>query len=106
MSRLIDADKLIEDLEKIHITVNGMRSGKSFTIDILERYEEEIKKTINNQPTAYDVDKVVGKLKHRRYMLFENLKQVTSYSYEDEIIENIRHYEYAINIVKAGGIDD
>ena len=48
----------------------------------------------------------MGKLKHRRYMLFENLKQVTSYSYEDEIIENIRHYEYSINIVKAGGIDD
>ena len=57
------------------------------------------------EPTAYDVDKVVKKLKHSQYMLLEEVKNATSYSHEEELIENIRHYEYAINIVKAGGID-
>lgn len=57
------------------------------------------------EPTAFDVDKVVKKLKHSQYMLLEEVKNATSYSHEEELIENIRHYEYAINIVKAGGID-
>ena len=62
MSRLIDADKLIEDIELMQIFIKGLRSGKSFLADMLERYIEEVKKTINKQPTAYNVDKVVEQL--------------------------------------------
>ena len=91
--RLIDADKLIEQLNKNSIfrTVTNAE-GKS-AIEIIEQ-----------QPTAFDVDKVVKKLKHSQYMLLEEVKNATSYSHEEELIENIIHYEYAINIVKAGGV--
>ena len=93
--RLIDADKLIEELNKNSIfrTVTNAE-GKS-AIEIIEE-----------QQTSFDVDKVVKKLKHSQYMLLEEVKNATSYSHKEELIENIRHYEYAINIVKAGGIDE
>ena len=84
MSRLIDADKLIEELNKNSIfrTVTNAE-GKS-AIEIIEQ-----------QPTAYDVDKVVSKM-------------------ETEIEENqdasLSEYRVglskAIEMVKAGGIDD
>lgn len=69
-------------------------------------FEEEVDELIDRIPTAYDVDKVVEKLKHSQYMLLRELKHATSYSHEEELIENIKHYEYAINIVKAGGKDE
>ena len=56
--------------------------------------------------TRKPMDKVVEQLKHRQYMLFEEVKQATSYYHREELIENIRHYEYAINIVKAGGMNE
>ena len=68
-------------------------------------FEEEVDELIDRIPTAFDVDKVVEQLKHSQYMLFEEVKQATSYYHREELIENIRHYEYAINIVKAGGRD-
>ena len=96
MSRLIDADKLIEDFKR--------RYNELDIEDMLEFMY--ISQLIKKQPTAFDVDKVVEKLKHSQHMLFEEVKQATSYSHEEELIENIRHYEYAIEIVKAGGLDE
>lgn len=89
MSRLIDADKL---LNKIDAYMCGSQ-------DVMF-----VKELIKEQPTAFDVDKVIEKLKHSQYMLLEEVNNATSYSHEEELIENIRHYEYAINIVKAGGV--
>lgn len=69
-------------------------------------WEEEVDELIDRIPTAFDVDKVVKKLKHRQYMLLEETKKAKSYSHQEELIENIRHYEYAINMVKEGGKDE
>ena len=85
--RLIDADKLIKDIELMQIFIKGLRSGKSFLADMLERYIEEVKKTINKQPTAYDIDKVVEQLEETRKVYRLAMS-------------------YAIDIVKAGGIDE
>lgn len=79
MSRLIDADKLIEQLNKNSIfrTVTNAE-GKS-AIEIIEE-----------QPTAFDVDKVVEQLEKGGY-------------YIDRRVVNL--YE-ALDIVKAGGLDE
>lgn len=93
--RLIDADTLIKDLSylytKNHIPVD-MRARKTLS-------------TIMEQPTAYDVDKVVAQL--------EELKsQVPVNRILDDIIKDkpkelgqLIAYNKAIEIVKAGGID-
>lgn len=98
---LISRSKLIEELYSVAYACSDDNVN-----EILSKQLESNIECIKQQPTAYDVDKVVEKLKHSQYMLFEEVKQATSYSHEEELIENIRHYEYAINIVKAGGTSD
>ena len=87
--RLIDADTLIKNLSylytKNHIPVD-MRA-------------KEILTTIMEQPTAYDVDKVVEELYEERTEI------LLSNDYECEIINYcIDNFDKAIEIVKQGGI--
>lgn len=88
--RLIDADKLIEVL---HESLEG-------DCDLREDYEfMGIDEFIKNQPTAYDVDKVLEQLKNEK----EFWNDAT---YNKEIgKQKARSYEHAIEIVKGGEID-
>lgn len=98
MSRLIDADKLIEELKSAQLCIAGLREHKSFLGQTMTRYEKFIIKTIKEQPTAFDVDKVLKQLQ----------------SYKDDIRQwndtytsgQISAYEKAIAVVKAGGRDE
>ena len=85
--RLIDADTLIKNLSylytKNHIPVD-MRA-------------KEILTTIMEQPTAYDIDKVVKELYEERTEI------LLSNNYECEIINYcLDNFDNAIEIVKAG----
>lgn len=72
--RLIDADKL---------NFSEQHYNKSQTKAILD--------FIDNQPTAYDVDKVVEQLKETKaYMLYENMNA------------DVKWIDKTIEIVKAG----
>lgn len=85
--RLIDADKLIEELEEGYDDC-----------DIEEMLEfVGISQFINQQPTAFDVDKVVEQLEKQVYEIDDSL----SLSARDVIDE-----EDVFEIVKAGGIDE
>jgi hypothetical protein len=83
MSRLIDADKLIEDLKESYDECEIQTVLEYFGI-----YE-----FIKEQPTAYDVDKVVEELE-------DELRHIS-------LIEGLNYMEFkeAIDVVKAGGID-
>lgn len=85
--RLIDADKLIEVL---HESLEG-------DCDLREDYEfMGIDEFIKNQPTAYDVDKVVEQLKNEKEFWSDA-------TYNKEIgKQKARSYEHAIEIVKGG----
>ena len=77
--RLIDADVLVKDLlEQIPLAEN---------VPIF-------KDIIESQPTAYDIDKVVGQLKKVSYERFGNTGM------GGELVVNL---DDAIEIVKAGG---
>ena len=87
--RLIDADTLIKNLSylytKNHIPVD-MRA-------------KEILTTIMEQPTAYNVDKVMEELYEERTEI------LLSNDYECEIINYcLDNFDNAIKIVKQGGI--
>lgn len=76
MSRLIDADKLK------HV----VHCAYSDDLEILEKIDE--------QPTAFDVDKVVESLTNRFRIVFS-----------DEDLEWNRAIDYAAKIVKGGGVE-
>lgn len=77
---LIDTDKLIEDIHK-----------RNYISKALSEIFETI---IDEQPTAYDVDKVVRQL--------EEIKHCTNL-YDDEMEAWISAIDEAIDIVKRGG---
>ena len=82
MSRLIDADKLIEDV------LNSMPTGSARGV---------FRAFIDEQPTVYDIDKVIEKLGEKS-ITFETDFTVNEHRW---ILTND-----AIEIVKAGRLDD
>ena len=86
--RLIDADKLKKDILLQNILGEPIQN-------IIDRYIH----IVDEQPTAFDVDKVVGELKRDKFI-------------ESECILSDVHQGYnaglsrAIEIVKGGGVDD
>lgn len=86
MSRLIDADDLIEYIKIWDI-------GNSISSD-----QKEFVDCVNNQLTAFDVDKVINELKRDKFI-------------ESECILSDVHQGYnaglsrAIEIVKGGGVE-
>lgn len=99
--RLIDADMLIEKIEKIALEVGqqtqGRRNGKTLAQGILFGFGA-MRKTVLEQPTAYDPDKVMEQLEEER----ENVGFVKATT---EASAYIRGINDAIKIVKGGGID-
>lgn len=68
MGRLIDADALIEELKTLQVSVTGLRAGKGILAEYAKQYRESILRVIDEQPTAYDVEKVVQELNEESSM--------------------------------------
>ena len=58
--RLIDAGKLIVDIDEIRYACIGMRSGKIVLSAFARKYRDDIMQTIANQPTVDAVEVVHG----------------------------------------------
>lgn len=92
MSRLIDADKLIEDV------LNSMPTGSSRGV---------FRAFIEEQPTAFDVEKVVEQLDNlRKEYAIEACNMNTPPKYTCYYKGRMRGYEHSIDIVREGGIDE
>lgn len=85
---LIDADKIINRLDAV--TKDGGENVKVFSIN-------DIKYLLNNEPTAYDVDKVVERLKEWTFNADVNIGDGTMMNHNLIVSKN------AIEIVKGGG---
>lgn len=94
--RLIDADKI--DFGKVFI-------GAS---DFAKDTREAAQKLIDEQPTAYDVDKVVDRLtklnKHEKKKSTE-YDRINRLDLMDEHNAKAEAYRDSIKIVKSGGIE-
>ena len=101
---LIDADKLIEDIEKLNLELfeefkyadsGGMKITSNAQMYIIC---ESVLPRIKEQPTAYNVDKVVEQLED--YKMWKELLIYDLDFRERQIIKR------ALEIVKRGGISD
>ena len=95
MSRLIDADLL-----KQNCKCTGGFNDNFMCVDLIT-----LAKVIDNQPTAFDTEKVVEQLETMRmryYLTYANTGNKTN----DEVWEKVsRAVDNAIEIVKGGGVD-
>ena len=100
MSRLIDADKLIEAMyvrydEKANNVPDNLAEGFM-----------QVDKLIKEQPTAFDVDKVVEQLREKAKMNLEKgLSEIIPVKARPYLEAHNVLYD-AIEIVKAGGRDE
>ena len=98
--RLIDADTLIEDINTWTMQCDDIES-----IVMLQTVVDKIE----NQPTAYDVEKAVAELEHeadlQEYLLQDsynryNVAQANIHRYAEQCYRN-----KAIDIVRKGGVE-
>lgn len=105
--RLIDADKWIENLSNSFVTPNYHPDlGDAFQCMEAEQHNEEVADLImriNEQPTAYDVDKVLEQLEERKddNIRYAKLAGNTDYKRIGHICRSDED-NYAIRIVKGG----
>lgn len=102
--RLIDADKLIED-----IYLNSYACTNDEVNEILNKQLETNIYVINNQPTAFDVDKVVEKLeklKDIHFVRFDSYMKQGQKELAHKHLLKVNAYHKALEKVKAGGIDE
>lgn len=91
MGRLVDVDELIFLIKHKKDILSGI-GGDEYSIKAFDY----IIKLIENQPIAYNVEKVVAELEDKsQYCIPINGQAFTGIK-----------TEYAIDIVKAGGVDD
>ena len=86
---LIDADKIINRLDAV--TKDGGENVKVFSIN-------DIKYLLNNEPTTYDVDKVVAQLERDKFIESETTLSDVHQGYNAGLSR-------AIEIVKGGGVN-
>lgn len=90
---MIDADKLILHLNDYALQEAPFKGESADTYNVIKQCIE----AVEEQPTAYDVDKVVEQLKDVSYERF---------GYAGMGGENVVNLDDAIEIVKAGGEND
>lgn len=106
--RLIDADKLIEELEENNQKLEEQIKDERYWVQ-KKIYEAqlftvvEIIKILKEEPTAFDLDRVVQEL--------EDVKELNEPRINNKTLErDIKIYKltmnFAIKIVKAGGLNE
>lgn len=99
MGRLIDADKLIDHLEKV-------KNESASLVDMAHIIG--FQSVIDAQPTAYDVDAVVKQLEeeknlHKRMIKYEQKNGTVTEEFQAR--RAVEVLERVIEIVKGGGVD-
>ena len=64
MSDLISRNALIKEIETLKVHVTGLRAGKVLS-EFEKQYKESIIRVIEEQPTTYDIEKVVEQLEEQ-----------------------------------------
>ena len=101
---LISRSRLMEEIRGLRVTVTGLRAGKGILSEFEKQYRESVLKAIDNQPTAYDVNKVVEQLEGEKGIAFLTLAN-TGDKVRDVVYDEVMVYlNTAIEIVKAGGV--
>lgn len=93
--RLIDADRLEEEIKSLRCTLTGLRAEKGVLAYAADEYRKSILQIIDDQPTAFDKEKVSKELKKCRVYQFQGM------------LPDGRacHFSDVIEIVKKGGIE-
>ena len=95
MGRLVDADALLEHIKKLECHAENKKYEQGLN-DFLQCYLPQI---IDNQPTAYDVEKVLEELADNSRFI-DDINE-----HNIKCISCVIGQKTAIDIVKRGGVE-
>ena len=98
MGRLIDADKLLETLQDLEPHCDN----KDYERGMLSTMNYYMPRIINDEPTAYDVDKVVEKLEEVKN---KDKEIALDEAQKERCFWYAQGMNRAIEIVKGGGVN-
>lgn len=93
--RLIDADRLEEEINSLRCALTGLRAGKGVLARAADEYRKTILQIIDDQPTAFDKEKVIEELRSEIHLTV----------YDPMLAGRYIKKERAIEIVEKGGIE-
>ena len=99
MGRLIDADKLLETLQDLEPHCEN----KDYEYGMLNTIRYYMPKIINDEPTVFDVDKVVEKLEEVKN---KDTEIALDEAQKERCFWYAQGMNRAIEIVKGGGVDE
>ena len=100
MGRLIDADKLLETLQDLEPHCEN----KDYEYGMLNMMRYYMPKIINDEPTVFDVDKVVEQLEELKSLVPVNRILDDIVNEKPKELGMLIAYSKAIEIVKGGGV--
>lgn len=92
---LISRKTLLEEIQSFRCTITGLRAEKGVLASAADEYQKSILQIIENQPTAFDKEKVIEEMKGEIELC------VVHPLYPGRYIKKNR----AIEIVEKGGIE-
>lgn len=98
---LISRKTLIEEIKSFRCNLISMRSGKGMLALIADQYRKSILQIIEDQPTAFDKEKVIEELKNKA----EDSRKYWSEFDDEDAFGEMNAYKNAIEIVAKGGIE-
>ena len=99
MGRLIDADKLLETLQDLEPHCEN----KDYEYGMLNAMKYYMPKIINDEPTVFDVDKVVEQLEEVKN---KDTEIALDEAQKERCFWYAQGMNRAIEIVKGGGVDE
>lgn len=106
---LISRETLIEEIMSFRCSLTGLRSGKGMLALVADQYRKSILQIIEDQPTAFDKEKVVLELQEAKeldvYVPLEDGMRTREMSMADYNIPD-DEYKRLIEYCKSMGVDD
>ena len=92
---LISRKALIEEIQSFRCDLIGLRSGKGMLALVADQYRKAILQIIEDQPTAFDKEKVIEQLDGCRVYQFQGMLPDG----------RVCHFSDMIEIVERGGVE-
>lgn len=106
MSRLIDADKLILHLNDYALQEAPFGYNDSKCQKEIYETIQECMKAVEEQPTAFDVEKVVKELEDLKMRYYFTIANTGDADKDCAYLNTANAIDKAIEIVKRGGVDE
>ena len=103
--KLIDADKLIEEMRKWYFDEEKQEAAKK-DVSPMDLLTHLAITTVKEQPTAYDVEEVVKELKELKMRYYLTIANTGDADKDCAYLNTANAIDKAIEIVKRGGRDE